>query len=490
MPVQSPIFSPSEVIRVLRGHYRLWLIPAVAGLVLAGLYVVFAPGDWQAVQTLVVRNEALRGEDTPGNFRQENEMKVAQETIIEIARSRSVVTKALAEVGPPADCSDAANWPSEQDIADLQDAVEISPPQGAEFGKTEILYVKIKHGSRERAVALVKAVCNQLQTGMRNVREAKAQGLIDELTKVVALAETDLAEVTAKIAKIETEVGGSDLADLRMLDQTAAGDSDLRRKITTIETELREASVAQQANKELLKTLEAAYNDPDQVLAAPNRLLESQPALRRLKEGLVDAQLRTAQLQGTMTAEHPQVLSAQTAEEQVRQQLHNELLIAAKGVKSELRVTNGRIELLETQLADSRGRLDALAGIRAEYSNLVAAARHQNTLAEKARKDLADARGSQASAASGSMIGLIDQPSAGNRRVGPRRSLVLAAGLLGGLVTGLGLVFLTVPLPSRTVGTNGHFQPSSNGNLRQPAGYGLSLTGALRKVAERNSTRV
>lgn len=492
MNASLPILSPAEVIRVLRLHYRLWLIPAAVGLVLAGLYVAFVPGKWQASQALVVRNEAVGGDDAPGQFRQENQMKVAQETIIEVARSRSVVLKALAEVGPPTG-RDAAHWPGEQDIADLQGALEIAPPKGAEFGKTEILYIRIEDGSRERAVALVKALCNQLQDGLRQIREAKSQGLIDELSKVVAMSQADLAEVTARLAEIEVQVGGSDLADLRMLDQTAAGDSDLRRKITTVETELREARVAEQANKELLRTLEAAYRDPDQVLAAPSRLLDSQPALRRLKDGLVDAQLRTAQLQGAMTAEHPQVKAALQAEGQIRQNLHDELVIAARGVKSELRLADGRIDLLETQLADSRTRLDNLAGLRAEYSNLVAAARHQNALLEQARSDLADARGSQAGAAAGSVVGPIDQPATGNRRVGPRKAIVLAAGLFGGLATGLGLVFLTVPLAPRAAGTNGaagSFQPSPNGAARQPASLGLSFPGALQKLAGRGAGKL
>ena len=45
----------------------------------------------------------------------------------------------------------------------------------------------------------------------------------------------------------------------------------------------------------LLKQAEA---DPTALVAAPCRLLDSQPALRRLKDGLVDSQLRTANLQG------------------------------------------------------------------------------------------------------------------------------------------------------------------------------------------------
>ena len=105
---------------------------------------------------------------------------------------------------------------------------------------------------------------------------------------------------------MEREVG-PDLAELRNLQEQSSGDSDLRRKAVEIENELRQAKVAETNNRELLKLLTAARDNPGTLLATPNRLLESQPALKRLKDGLVDAQLRTAQHLGTMTHEHPLV---------------------------------------------------------------------------------------------------------------------------------------------------------------------------------------
>ena len=78
----------------------------------------------------------------------------------------------------------------------------------------------------------------------------------------------------------------------------------------------------EKANRQLLALLEQAQADPTRLMAAPTRLLDSQPALRRLKDGLVDAQLRTATLQGRMSAEHPEVISAKEAETQVAARLH------------------------------------------------------------------------------------------------------------------------------------------------------------------------
>jgi uncharacterized protein involved in exopolysaccharide biosynthesis len=104
--------------------------------------------------------------------------------------------------------------------------------------------------------------------------------------------------------------------------------------------------------------------------------------------------------------------------------------------------------MLEELRATLRGRLDKLAGMRAEYSSLAADMKHRTTLVEKAQRDLAEARAAQAAAHSASLISPVDRPEAGNRPVGPSFSLIVSIGLIGGLLTGLGVVFLTVPYVS------------------------------------------
>jgi hypothetical protein len=61
-------------------------------------------------------------------------------------------------------------------------------------------------------------------------------------------------------------------------------------------------------------------------------------------------------------------------------------------------------------------------------------------------KDLADVRASQAAALSSSLIARIDEPQPDNNPVGPGFPTIVAAGFGGGLLLGLGLVFLTAPL--------------------------------------------
>ena len=91
-------------------------------------------------------------------------------------------------------------------------------------------------------------------------------------------------------------------------------------------------------------------------------------------------------------------------------------------------------------------RIENVAILRAEYANQLADVRQKTETLNKAQKDLADVRASQAAALSASVITRLDQPDPGNGPVGPSFPVIVAAGLGGGLMLGLGLVFLVAPI--------------------------------------------
>jgi uncharacterized protein involved in exopolysaccharide biosynthesis len=236
--------------------------------------------------------------------------------------------------------------------------------------------------------------------------------------------------------------------------------------------------------------LAQAENDSGRLVAMPSRLLDSHPSLRRLKDGLIDAQLRTSALLGTMSANHPSVLAAKEAEEEIGRTLHRELAIARRGVEVDLRVLADRHTLLEDQLAKTNARLANLAAARATYTNEVAEAKSRAALLERAEQNLAESRAARASAKAASLISRIDTPDAGIRPVGPSRAMIALCGVLGGLLVGFGVVFLTAPTGVATPAVvftipangqrNGHTPVRStvrtNGHL--------SINRALRKLAE------
>jgi polysaccharide biosynthesis transport protein len=190
-----------------------------------------------------------------------------------------------------------------------------------------------------------------------------------------------------------------------------------------------------------------AQNDQGQLLAAPNQLLESQPALRRLKDGLIDAQIQTAQLKGRMNDAHPLVQAARESEKEIGRHLHDELAIAIRGAKADLRLTADRIDLLEERLAEVTGRLERLAELRAPYANQLAVTANRIAALQRAEQQLSQARASQANASITNLISRIDAPDTGTRPLGPGGMIIVLAGMVGGLCVGLGVLVMTVPVP-------------------------------------------
>jgi len=420
-----------------------WFLPA---LFIAGVGLVFAiihQPKWQAWQALIVREEATPHANRTGQFDDMGRLKQTQEMILELARNPSVVTAALKQVEPPASCRDPGRWPSPEDVEAARDNIAVVPPGGAEFGTTEVFYLTVTDVDRHRAIRIAELVCDQLERRFNQLRDRKATSLIAELTKTVQLSRDELGKATTHLAELEATVG-SDLAALRMLNESVAGETSLQTTAAQIRQELRQAEAAQQSQQHLLGLLTAAQEDPASLVATPNELLESQPALRRLKEGLIDAQLNTSRNVSTMSVHHPRVIAAQVAEDEVRGHLHRELALAVRGLQAGQAMAESRVRALSEKLADVDQRLLRLAAMRAEYGNQVAEVRqHAQTLTESQR-ELTAARASLAAANSASLITRVDDPQTGPHPLGPRRSLIAGAGVLGGLLVGLGLLFLTV----------------------------------------------
>src|SRR5208282_3316851 len=360
------------------------------------------------------------------------------------SKGHSVLKAALAEVGPPADEARPSAWPSDRDIESLQKAVKIAPPKGVEFGASEVFYLEVRDRDRTRVAELSSALSHQLQLHLQEIRDAKAQSMIEELSKAVQVAQSDLQAATVQLTALEKEVG-SDLPELRALLDANSSDTSLRRTVSEIENELRQFRGTEKANRQLLALLKEALADPTRLVAAPNRLLDSQPALRRLKEGLVDAQLRTANLQGRMMDDHPEVISAHEAETQVADRLHAELSTAIRGLESELSSDASRLEMLEKQRKNAAARLTRLAGLRATYANLLSEATNRARLLDRAEQNLTIARSDSASARAASLIARVDAPNTGTHPISLGGAMIVLGGLLGGLITGFGIVLLTAP---------------------------------------------
>jgi uncharacterized protein involved in exopolysaccharide biosynthesis len=408
-------------------------------------YALVREPQWQASQALLVRDETGSETDRPGRFVSAEVMKAFQETIQEVARHQAVIADTLRQLGPPPNHREPDQWPTERDVETARGRIHVGAPNGAEFGQTEVIYLTVSAGSRAWALEFCGKLCDTLDDRLRRLRDEKASSMIAELERKLTLGQQDLEKATARLQALEQQVG-TDLGELRILADAGAGESNLRSSLTQLEAELREAETALRSQEQQEKLLSAARDNPDRLLVTPNHLLATQPALRRLKDGLIDAQLHTAKLMGMMNEDHPNVQAARTAEERIRRELHAELDNALQGLAADREVSRGRVESLNKQLADVRARLDRLAGLRAQYSNLVADVRQRSGVVDRIRTDLADARASQSAAQTASLLTRVDAPLSGEYPVGPSRTAIVLGGFAGGLATGLGLLFLVTPL--------------------------------------------
>ena len=98
-------YTPAALGRMLVDHWVRWLLPAMFVAAAAVVYALYYRADWEAVQALIVRNEAAATHDAaPGKFRQPEDMKTVQETILELVKGRMVLSAGgakLAIAGKP-----------------------------------------------------------------------------------------------------------------------------------------------------------------------------------------------------------------------------------------------------------------------------------------------------------------------------------------------------------------------------------------------------
>ena len=439
-PTPPPV-SPQDILRTLREHPRRWLVPTGIVAMLSLMFAIVRPRTWEATQALVVRDEVSIDANPGVSSTRAEELKTAQETVVELSHSQAVLKRSLEIVGPGP--SSGADFPSAKEVEQLGEVIALVPPKGGEFGKTDIFYLKAQNRDRQRALALARAVSQQVQSSLEELRKTKAQSVIQELEKTVALAQQELASCTCELSNLERQIGGADLSEMRILNDLPSGMSDLRNESFAIESELRKEFSEKLQNEQLLAFLQTAAVDPGELVACPNSLLNAQPGLKRLKDGLVDAQIRCAMLLGSMAPDHPQVVAAREAAEQIGANLHDELAIAVRALEADLRLSDDRIATLESQKAKLRARFDNLADIRAAYGNLAAMAKHRGEILKTAELDLAGARSRQAAAHGGALLQLIGEPVTGTRPIGPGRTTIVLVGVLGGLIFGLGIVVLT-----------------------------------------------
>ena len=395
---------------------------------------------WQASQAMLIRDAAIASISVPGRFSDADSRKAAQETVVELAHSPTVVLAALERVGAPSRWS-GSDWPSTRDVEATSALIDLRAPQGAEFGSTEMFYLLVQQSNKERAVHLTRCLGEELERHLQELRTRKAHGTVDELGRSFRLATDELKQATQELSEFEVSVG-QDVVELKALTSTGSTDSSLQRNLNEVKNELRRAHQQHDTNRHLLNLLKSMVSEPEKILGTPNELLESQPGLRRLKDGLVDAQLLSSRLSGELSDVHPRVISARSAEKEIRRELAREVASAVNGLTAALDLTGNRAQSLESQCSQIEQRLKKIVPLRAEYKNRLDEVERRNQVLQSAEKNFSEAKADQAAAQTASLMTRWGEPITGSSPIGVGRTSLVMVGLFGGIVLGVGIVVL------------------------------------------------
>ena len=426
---------------LFKKQYLLILIPVALFSAGAAAYILTAKPSWRATQSLQIRDELALKTVMPGRFDSLDMMKMVQETIHDTARRQAVVSKVLNQLEPPEDYKKPEQWPTIKDIESLQDSISLTPPNGAEFGKTEVLLLSVKSQSVERAKKIVSLLAFELQRELNELRDKRAVSIENELNASVKLAQQELESANTELSEFEKELGPI-IVDLRSISSDqGGGSSGLQSQLNILVAETRAAQQKLGVLNKQLANVQKASDDPNHVLSFSSELLTAQPSLQKLKEQLITIQSSTAKTLGQFADHHPKAKAAMEAEKVVVRKIREEVQVAKKGLEGQVSVAQD----LVANLGRAKEKLDKqflrLAEVRAPYASLLKKVDQRRAVANKALEDLARAKSQRTAANTTNLITMIDEPYSGSKPEGMSKKIIIGAAGFAGLVSGIGLVF-------------------------------------------------
>jgi succinoglycan biosynthesis transport protein ExoP len=455
----SAFVSNPALKSILRGVVvwaPLWILSTVVFGSIGVVYAYFLKSDiYLSSQALLVRDEANGAVMRLGRFQSQAEMKAAQETILEMAKSHQVVQDALAAVGQSPTLlswmdfrwtETEGGFPSKELIEQTaKNAIQVHAPKGTEFGVTEVIYLDVKATSPKEAVQLNNALCDSLEARLQQVRKARANGVIEELSHARESAQKALMKCTKELNEIERRAG-SDLTDLRGMTDNLSGANTSRVEYDQIKNEIRQVEASKQTLLSDKDLLSRASEDPNGLKLAPSAILNAHPGLKRISEGLVDLQISRANILGKFTPFHPSAVASRSAQESITNRFHQELKSSLASVDADIALADQKLLRLEAQKRIAEERLSKLAGGRASYANLAAEVKSRSAMLDACEKSLAEAQAARDASVSTSLLTRLDAPIVSDRPIGPGRTTLAGMCAIAGLLIGLGFVFVITPI--------------------------------------------
>ena len=180
--------KPVKKTQLRRQRIALLVLPTLLFGAVGTFHALTKVDVWTVNQSLILRDEVSGEVNRLGRFESTDAMQTAEETVLEVARHPAVV--GLAAIGPPVETSEqvdgepkarlkslscwlaqltgvnthgSGDWPTPRIVEDTIKFIQVSAPEGAQFGRTEMIYLSVADKDQERGRRLIVGLCNGLQ---------------------------------------------------------------------------------------------------------------------------------------------------------------------------------------------------------------------------------------------------------------------------------------------------------------------------------------
>ena len=457
---QQPQQRINHLVSTLQGYFPLLIVPAIAGLVLAMFYAfLLMPETWTARQSFLIRDDLSGTAYKPGRFDSEESRKSAQETILEVARRPLVVRNVLEKLGPESSMS-SSNWITDEVIEDTQKEIDISAPNGAEFGKTDAIVLTAKASSRERTRKFIELLSDEIMTQTNRIRSLRFGSMESELYQAYQAADQARDEAIDRLDELDQRLG-SDFGFLSLEGQPTGVEA-IKLEILRKQDELEKA-------ESIFAALLKAFDNPAEVSQLPSEVLVAQPALENAMSKMVDLREDLHIAKGLFTDKHAQVKAITKAIEFSQDQLYDSLTGEMTGVQSDIALKKRQLARLNNRIEELKARLIRLSKSRSEHLALTAQVQQLGEAANLAKTAWTETKSRAKAARTVGLITPTDVAQVSSRPDGIGKKYVALAGLFGGLLIGTGLVLLVAP-PMDPKPTNTLSGPTSSPSADRQAG--------------------
>lgn len=432
-------------------YRKLWLFPAIAGLLLATVYAFLIQGEsWTARQTMIIRDDLLGQNFKPGTFISEESMKSAQETVLETARRPEVVRKVLEELGPETTSflglgSISSSWPSDQTIEDYRGNVSFESANGGEFGKSEVIVLAAQSSSPKRSVEFLSLLLTHVDKKLSEIRADRFESMEAELRATCESALKTREKLEDRVKEMDASFGTDILVFSSFNGGNAGSPSAFETKLNEIKLDIRTASRKLSELQSQKRALAGALNSSYKELPSSAELLANQPTLANKYESLSKARQKLSEAAGMYTSSHPAYKAAKQQVEAVIQQIRASMGTVARGLDSQITAQKDAIELLEALYAKNSETLKRVSRHRAPYMAATKELDKQNEDYSDASARLARMQSRKLASDSIKLLTRIGDPWIGTRPDGMGKRALALVGGIAGLLIGLGLVMIVAP---------------------------------------------